>query len=348
MRVLVYGSGAVGCYIGGHLALAGHTVVLLGREPLVDAVQSSGLVLNLAAGPQHIRAIRATPSLDEALAGGESYDWIAFTMKAYDTVPAIFELQTRLPEPPPVISFQNGIGNEESLRAAFGAERVVAGTMTTPVSMPEPGVVIQEKQRGLAIAADSPAAARIWETFANTALSVEMVDSTPSLKWSKLLLNMLCNATSAILDMAPGEVFQNPAMFALERAALLEALAIMELKNIRVVNLPGAPARLLANLMRRVPPVLARPLLQTQIAGGRGEKLPSLLAALRAGSRRTEVAWLNGAVALAADQIKRLAPINHALALTVSDIAAGRAPWEMYRHKPDMLLTVIRATSRPG
>lgn len=343
MRILIYGAGAVGCYLGGHLARTGHDVTLLGREPLAKAVSADGLIVRTGSDSHRIRPIRAATSLNEALEGGPC-DWIAFTMKAYDTTPALMELIRLLPDPPPIASFQNGIGNEESIEAAIGEDKVVAATMTTPVSMPEPGMVVEEKKRGIAIALDSPAAEMVYNAFENTGLRVEKVDNGPTLKWSKLLLNMLGNATSAILDMHPGDVFADPDLFAVEWQALHEALAIMDLSGIGVVNLPGAPARTLATLAKYVPSPLARPLLRSQIAGGRGDKLPSLLSALRSGHRRTEAAWLNGAVTKAADDVRRLAPVNHALALMVSDIAAGNAPWGMYRHRPDMLLTSLRVT----
>jgi 2-dehydropantoate 2-reductase len=343
MRVLIYGAGAVGCAIGGHLALAGHTVTLLGRKPLVEVVQADGLTVRTPTGTRRARSIRAVTGLEDALAGGEGYDWIAFTMKSYDTVPAIFELQEHLPEPPPIASFQGGVGNEESLEAAFGAERAAAAAMTTPVSMTGPGVVVEERGGKLALATDTPAAGPVREALAGTDLAVEVVGDRQSLKWSKLLLDITGNATSAILDMPRADIFRRRDLFAVERGALLEALAITELLGIEIVDLPGAPARRLVNLARRLPPFLARPALRRWSLKAHGERVPSLLAALRAGERRTEVAWLNGAVAQAADRIDRLAPINHALALTVSDIAAGRAPWEMFRHKPDMLLAAVRA-----
>lgn len=343
MRILIYGAGPVGCYLGGHLAQAGHDITLLGREPLAKAVSTNGLIMRTGSESHQIRPIRSATHLDEAI-GDRPYDWIAFTMKAYDTTPALMDLIRLLPAPPPIASFQNGIGNEESIEAAVGEDKVVAATLTTPVSMPEPGVVVEEKMRGIAIAIDSPAAEMVYSAFENTGLLVEKVDSGPTLKWSKLLLNILGNATSAILDMHPGEVFADPDLFGVEWQALHEALAIIGLSGIEVVNLPGAPAKTLATLAKRVPLPLARPLLRSQITGGRGDKLPSLLNALRSGHRRTEVAWLNGAVTKAADDVQRLAPVNHALALMVSDIAAGNAPWEMYRHRPDMLLTSIRVT----
>ncbi len=341
MRILIYGAGAVGCYIGGHLAAAGHSVTLLGREPLARAARASGLAIRTAQSTLHIRDIRAASSLDEALSG--EYDWIAFTMKAYDTAQSALELQARLVKPPPIVSFQNGVGNEESLIAAFGAERVAAGTMTTPVSMPEPGIVVEEKPRGLAVAVDSPAATPVLEALRQTQLPTTTVQTAASLKWSKLLLNIVGNATAAILDMSPADIFADPELFAIEYEALREAIAIIHLQGISVVNLPGSPARLLALAVQYLPASLLRPLLLRQVATGRGAKPPSLLADLRAKKRRTEVPWLNGAIVQAADRMDRLVPVNHVLALTVSDIAAGRVPWEMFRQRPDMLLTAVRA-----
>ena len=49
MRIAVMGAGAVGCYYGAMLARAGHAVTLIGRAPLVEAVQAQGLRLESAA-----------------------------------------------------------------------------------------------------------------------------------------------------------------------------------------------------------------------------------------------------------------------------------------------------------
>jgi hypothetical protein len=117
----------------------------------------------------------------------------------------------------------------------------------------------------------------------------------------------------------------------------------MALQDIRVANMPGAPATVLAFLVRSLPLAFLQPLLRAQFASARGDKLPSLAVALRNHNPRTEVTWLNGAVAQTARSIDRLAPINHALALLVSDIASGRVPWEMYRHRPATLLAAIHA-----
>lgn len=343
MRILIYGAGAVGCYLGGHLAGAGHQVTLLGRSSFMEPIRTSGLAIQRAGNSiEIITNLTVSTELSHVVDKAVPYDCIAFTMKAYDTLNSIVSLRSVLSEPPPIVCFQNGIGNEESLRVAFGNDQVVAATLLTAVSAPEPGIIVEEKRRGIAIALDSPASGVIESAFRETGLTVDVVQSSDSLKWSKLLLNMLGNATSAILDMLPGKVLAEKDLFEIEISAMREAIAIMSLLNVSAVDLPGAPAMQLARAIHWLPPIVLHPLLGSRIARGRGEKPPSLLLSLRARRRETEAIWLNGAVAQAAAGMNRLAPVNHALALLVTDIASGRVPWSAYRHQPERLIRAIR------
>ncbi len=344
MRILIYGAGAVGCYLAGHLALAGHCVTLLDDGLSVMVIRSSGLRLRQAGRTEyHTPPLSVVGQLRDALEVSTGFDWVAFTMKSYDTVAAIRDLAGVWPQPPPIVSFQEGVGNEESLRAAFGSHSVVAATVTSCVSMTEPGTVVEVRRGGIGVGMDAPPAVRVAEALRQTTLPVKLAHDAAGLKWSKLLVSMIGNATAAILDMHPRDIFTDPALFAIERAALREMLAVASLRGIRLVNLPGAPARTLAWAGRWLPAPMLRVVMAWHFSRRCNEDIPSLLRELRAGERRTEVAWLNGAVAQAADSIRRLAPINHALALVVSDIAAGRTPWGVYRRRPDMLLTAIRA-----
>ena len=66
------------------------------------------------------------------------------------------------------------------------------------------------------------------------------------MKWSKMLTNLLANASSAILDMPPAEIFADPRLFRIEILMLREALQVMHAQDISVVDLPATPVRALA------------------------------------------------------------------------------------------------------
>ena len=59
MKIAIMGAGAVGCYYGAMLSMAGHEVVLIGHPALVQAVRADGLILDKA-GQQHVCRVQAS------------------------------------------------------------------------------------------------------------------------------------------------------------------------------------------------------------------------------------------------------------------------------------------------
>ena len=159
MRVLIIGAGAVGTFVGARLALAGHDVTLVGRPGLAAAVRAGGLTLIEPSGSRHTTAVRAVDSIAAAFtrsastsaltsASASPYDLALITVKAYDTADVIAELMaTGAGQIPPLLTLQNGVGNEEALAEAFGADRIISGAIDTPVSVPAPGQVQVHRER---------------------------------------------------------------------------------------------------------------------------------------------------------------------------------------------------------
>ncbi len=116
------------------------------------------------------------------------------------------------------------------------------------------------------------------------------------MKWTKLLMNMVGNATSAILDESPEQVFQESALVDLEIRAWREALTVMSTWEIEPVNLESYPFAKLAPWIQRTPKPILRPVLRRQIGGARGGKMPSLHIDLYSDKGKSEVNWLNGAI----------------------------------------------------
>ena len=110
------------------------------------------------------------------------------------------------------------------------------------------------------------------------------------------------------------------------------------------VDLPRYPVRAL-QAVATLPAPLARGILARRIAGARGQKPPSLLLDLRAARNRTEVDYLNGAVAREARAAGVAAPVNAVLARVVSDISHNPQLWVKYRERPEALAAEVAAES---
>ncbi len=159
--------------------------------------------------------------------------------------------------------------------------------------------------------------------------------------WSKAFLNIIGNATSAILNRPPGEVYQMPGMFDVEVAMLRETLAVMDKKGLTVMDLPGSAARQLAFGIRWVPKFLLKPILTKIVAGGRGDKMPSFQIELALGSNRSEVIFHNGAIAEAGQAVSVPIPVNAALNSILMQITTGAVDWVEYDGQPQRLLEEI-------
>jgi 2-dehydropantoate 2-reductase len=351
MRVVVVGAGAIGGFIGARLALAGNEVTLLGRPWLVDAVRARGLRLIEPRKECLVhRGLNVVSSIAEAAVLGP-FDLALLTVKTYDVDTATRQMQESDLGHPPVLCLQNGIGSEERLSQAFGADRVIAGSLTQPVSVPEPGVVRLVKERGgfaLAPVAQGvnigPAAA----VLRGGGLRVRLYRDYRAVKWSKLPLNMLGSTIPAILDMPPGEVYAHVGLLRLEIAAMRELMAVMRALGVRLVDLPGYPVRPLMWALRRLPVPLLAPLLHRLVEGGREGRVPSLQRGLAQGRTVSEVADLNGAVVRYGEHVGLPTPANRLLTETLEAIYAGRYAWSEWRRRPGRLIEAWEQAIAPA
>ncbi|MGA8533910.1 MAG: 2-dehydropantoate 2-reductase N-terminal domain-containing protein [Candidatus Tumulicola sp.] len=308
MKVYIVGKGAVGSYFG-------------------DLLASVGLEVTYA--PRSIEDVRPGYDADVALV----------TTKAYDTDAAVETLRRAIahPEKCVFVSPQNGVGNEEKLAAAFGADNVVAAALTTPVGRDRDGNVQLAKEGGLALAPmGSNAYNWLAATFSGAGLMVRVVEDWRALKWSKLALNVVANASCAILNVLPNRLIHFEKVFTLEIRMIREVRAVMQAMKIAPVDLPRYPVRALFNVAILPSPV-ARGLLTRSIAGARGTKAPSLLIDLRNGKPQTEVDVLNGAVAAAGHEHHVPTPVNSIYCRVLDDIAHTPPLWAKYRERPDRL-----------
>lgn len=346
LSFLIFGAGAIGTYIGGSLVLAGQHVVFLERPEAVKELQEGGLRLeikNAPASPFTISpsSFTVVESLSEALRQIR-FDIAIFALKSFDTAAAMEDIKPSAARMPPILCLSNGVENEPALAGVLGADKVIAGTVTSSVARRAVGDIALERQRGVGIGGGHPLSLQLWQTLNSASLNARLYQRPADMKWSKMLTNLMVNATVAILDMSPHAVLSHPGLFRLEIAILREAVDVMKAQGIHVVNLPGTPVRLLA-LAANLPTSLARPLMVSAVGGGRGGKMPSFHIDLHAGRGKSEVEWLNGAVVRFGEKLGVPTPVNRQLNRILSALTRAEIPLTEFSGQPEKLLETIQA-----
>ncbi len=346
LNILVFGAGAIGTYIGGSLALAGHQLTFVEQPAVAQLLRERGLKLDLTADKRRgarsvfeVRDVEIADSLESALAGTR-FDVAIFALKSFDTLPALESLKPFRDVLPPILSLQNGVDNEPAIAEALGADKVIYGTVTSAIGRGGPGEITLEKMRGVGVAHVSELSARVYLAMEEAMLNCWFFPNAAEMKWSKLLTNLLANPTSAILNMSAAEVYAHPGLYRLEIEQLRECLAVMQAQGLQVVDLPGTPVRAL-KLAAQLPAWLSKPFLSKAAGAGRGGKMPSFHIDLYAGRPRSEVTYLHGAIVRAGERFGVPTPVNKLLTETLLALTEKRIPLDAYARQPEKLLSAL-------
>jgi 2-dehydropantoate 2-reductase len=245
-RVAVLGAGAVGCYYGGMLARAGHDVVLIGRPAHVDAFTADGLRLEAQTFDARIPVAASTEPA--AAAGAEL---VLFAVKSSDTDASARALAPFLAPDAVIVTLQNGVDNDERVRAALpdgAANPVIAAVVYVASEMAGPGHV-RHNGRGELVIGPSPASAALAAAFVAAGVATTVADDVAGALWAKLILNCAYNALSAITRQPYGLLVTRPGIPAVLDDVVAECLAVATAENIRVPGDTMAAVRRIAETM---------------------------------------------------------------------------------------------------
>ena len=307
LRIVIFGAGSVGCYLGGRLLSAGADVVMVGRPRLQAVLQHTPLVvtdyLGFRAGCQ-LAEHRYATSADVA-AGA---DLILVTVKSAATREAGEQLAPWVAKGTPVVSLQNGISNAAQLQSAMPGATVLAGMVPFNVLQQQPGHFHQGTE-GHLMAQRHPALDGALPWFEKAGIPLEPRDDIESVMWSKLLLN-LNNPINALSGA--------PLLEELSQRDYRRCLAMAQRETLQLLKTAGIPTVKLTGLpMALIPPLMASPdWLFSRLARKMLTIDPvarsSMWEDLQAG-RPTEIDWINGEVMKLAEKLGQQAPVNRKL-----------------------------------
>ncbi len=293
------GTGGVGGYFGGRLALHGEDVRFIARGEHLRAIRERGLTVQSYHGDFRIHPADATS--DPAAVG--PVDAVMFCVKMWDTESAGRAIQPLVGENTAVISFQNGVENEDILARILGAEHVLGGAAYIFSTIAEPGVVshtspIARLMLGELDGRSTPRAEAFCAAAKAAGIDASLSTNIAKDLWSKFVFICALSGTCALTRSACGPVLRTPETRDLFVECMREVAAVARARGVD----------------------LDRDIVERQLAGADAlspEQKPSMLYDLEHG-HPLEVAWLNGMVARLGAELAVATPVNRFIAAALS------------------------------
>ncbi|MBK49882.1 MAG: hypothetical protein CL768_02460 [Chloroflexi bacterium] len=139
MKILVYGAGAVGGYIGAHLIENGLDVTFLARGGHLKNIVDKGLNIVLPNQEKIVHPSYATDSL--AKLKNVKFDVVIVAVKAWQVRESATEILPYTSSSTLMISVQNGIDSPYELNDVFEARQIIPSVFRGICLVSEPGVV---------------------------------------------------------------------------------------------------------------------------------------------------------------------------------------------------------------
>ncbi len=312
-RMVVFGAGAIGCWVGGRLSAAGADVTLIGRPRVMAELERGLRVTELDGSTRH-----ATPTLTTDAKAAATADLVIVSVKSAATAEAARELAPVLGKDCVVVSLQNGVRNVTVLRDGLPDHRVLAGMVPFNVIRRAPGEYLRATEGTLMFEA-SPAITPLADACRRADLACELRDDMPAVQWSKLVLN-LNNAINALSGKPLVEELADRDFRRCLAACQREALRLLEVAELPLARVTPLPTAWLPKVLT-VPDGVFK-LLGKRIVAMDPQARSSMWDDLEA-KRPTEIDYIQGEIVALADRLGMQAPLNRALVGLVKDAERG-------------------------
>lgn len=332
-RIAFMGAGAVGGYVGGHMARAGEDVTLIDPWPdHIEYIKHNGLNLSGTQGDYNVRvnalhlhevqSLFKTP-IDIAFVSTKSYDteWAAMMIKQY-LAPNGF-----------VVSLQNSI-NEERIAGVVGWGKTVGCIASTiGVDAFKAGHIMRTLQPGGAtytIFRVGEVHGRVTQRIEEVARMLSVVDSAKTTtnlwgeRWTKLTQNAMGNGVSASTGLNSKSMIELEMTRRLSIRLAGEAIRVGQALGFELELIRGMPAEKWVAASEGDPAALEE-IEGVMLAGtkrmteaGRPSTGQDIIK-----GRRTEIEFINGLVAAKGEEVGISAPTHAALTEVVKRVERG-------------------------
>ncbi|MEM0515290.1 2-dehydropantoate 2-reductase [Pseudoalteromonas sp. YIC-827] len=314
MRIAVFGAGSTGCYLGALLSAAKLDVSLICRPRIKDAIIANGGI-HISDYQGLDKTVMPYELITEP--GEQQFDVVFVTLKCHQLQAALAQLLAITHKSSNLVFMQNGLGSFEAIKDQLGERSCVFGI--TPFNVLQQGAHFHKGTEGEFVFAKTPATEHIAKTLREQGFHCELKAQMEPVIYGKLLLN-LNNALNAVADMPIKQELENKALRRVLAAAMKEWLAVCQAMNIELAQFTKVKPAMVP-LVLRLPNWLFKRLASAMLDIDPRAR-SSMWEDIQAG-RKTEIAYLNGAVVALGKQHGVATAVNQAIVTCIEKRECG-------------------------
>ncbi len=297
-NLTIIGPGSLGILFATRIWQVFPSVSLLHHDGFKAQRMATGGVAVLEEGGT---VLRAFPKVSANAREIGRQDVVMVLVKAFQTEQILPELELLCAPDTLVVTLQNGIGAGDILARVVPAENLVLGvTMhganrkdeTTVVHAGEGDTILGMFQRNTPPNKRLKGLASLLE---KGGFAISLVEDIYPVLWKKLMVNVGINPITVLSGLRNGQILEHPELAAIQEMAVLEAFNVMKAHGIDI----GMNFKEVLGLVRKV-------------CRDTSKNISSMLQD-RINTRKTEIEFINGAVARLAREAGMDAPVNESL-----------------------------------
>lgn len=199
MKILIFGSGSIGTFLGTKLFVKGHDVNLLGRRKLKTLTHKT-ITINGQVYPLPPRIYQLTQ---------EQYQLVLVTTKLYDVQIAIQTIQEAQLNPQILAFIQNGLIEPRLYGQVLNAPSFVPVCVFNGYNLHLDQLLVSEHQKGFQIQ-NNCAGKQLCQLFNSAGIVSFLNPNLPQIKAQKFMANVALNALCALEKKTIGDLVTDP------------------------------------------------------------------------------------------------------------------------------------------
>lgn len=211
MKILIYGVGAIGGFLGAYLQKTNHDIFFISRGDTLSKLKKSGLKLKSILGDQNYTNIK----IDKTLPGNIIFDIIIISVKLYDLRSVIEKIKNHIKTNTIILPFQNGIfaesliSKELNINNNFGAVAQISVSLNKKKEILHHGKLATFFIGNMNKSKNSEKLIMFTDDCQSIDLDIRYTENIDEKIWDKFIFLSAYSGLTTLTELTIGQIFSN-------------------------------------------------------------------------------------------------------------------------------------------